>query len=73
MPNIKFRYLNEYAHEVIERPRPAKNFVPEWFKKMSPYDKGSKNPNGDKLIVENMFSNASAKKCMPMLLLNYLV
>jgi hypothetical protein len=67
MPKIKFRYLNEYAHEVCERPRPAKYFVPEWFKKMDPYDKGPKNPNGDKLIVENLFSNASAKKCMPML------
>ena len=67
MNKIKFRYLNEYAYDVCERPKPAKHFVADWFKQMDQYSRSPKNLDGKTLIVENMFSNASPKKCMPML------
>ena len=66
MPKITFKYIDEFSFNVHERPKPAKEFVPDWFKNLSPYFKTPENPQGE-LIVENFHSNASAKKCMPML------
>ena len=66
MPKITFKYIDEFSFNVHERPKPAKDFVPDWFKNLSPYFKTPENPQGE-LIVENFHSNASAKKCMPML------
>jgi hypothetical protein len=67
MKNIKFEYLDEYAWSVCEKPKPSKEFIPQWFKDMPPYMISKENPTGKKLIVENFLSNASAKKCIPML------
>lgn len=67
MPKIKFIYLDKYYHEVSERPAPSKEFTPEWFRKMDSYDRSADNPDGKKLLVRNRTSNASAKKCTPML------
>ena len=67
MPTIKFVYLDEYFYEVAERPRPASEFVPEWFRKMESYEISPENPDGKKLLVRRRESNATAKKCIPML------
>jgi hypothetical protein len=64
---IKFIFIGEYAKEVIEKPQPSQAYIPEWFKNMEPYQKSPQNPDGTKIIIENGFSNATAKKCMPML------
>jgi hypothetical protein len=48
-------------------PRPAKNFLPKWYKDMVPYEKSDINLTGREINVENKISNASAKKCTPML------
>lgn len=64
---IEFIYLNKFIWETAERPKPSKNFLPEWFKKMSPYDPSEESPEGKVLVVEALNSNATAKKCMPML------
>jgi hypothetical protein len=66
MKKIKFTYLDEYSYRVCEHPKPATQFIPQWFKDMAPYEKSLDNPEGNKIIVENMVSNASAKKCIPM-------
>jgi hypothetical protein len=64
---IKFEARDEYGWEVAERPYPASQAIPDWWRAMTPYDKTPDNPDGKKLIVENYVSNASPKKCNPML------
>jgi len=60
MPKIKFIYLDEYFYQVATRPEPSQNFIPEWFRKMESY-------HGGKIQVREKESNATAKKCIPML------
>lgn len=64
---IKFEARDEYAWKVAERPYPATQAVPDWWKAMTPYSKSDDNPDGNKLIVRNGTSNAGPKKCVPML------
>jgi hypothetical protein len=66
MQKIKFVYLDEYSFNVCERPVPAIEYLPEWFKEMRSYAPSEKDPNGKKIIIENYESNATAKKCVPM-------
>lgn len=49
------------------KPYPASQAVPDWWRNMTPYDVDASNPEGKKLIVRNRFSNATFKKCTPML------
>lgn len=67
MNKIKFIYHNDIAYEMNVHPEPAKKFLPQWYKSMSPYAKTIQNPNGREIIVEEQTSNATAKKCTPML------
>lgn len=69
---IEFRYHHNLPYEMSLRdqrtkPSPAKNFIPDWYKDMVPFDKSESNPNGRKIIIDNKISNATAKKCTPML------
>jgi hypothetical protein len=64
---LTFIAKDEYGWEVCPKPFPAKQAVPQWWKDMTPYDVSPENPNGSKLIVENHVSNATFKKCTPML------
>jgi hypothetical protein len=64
---INFIYHNQTAYEMGIHPQPAKRFLPEWFKKMAPYQKSDLNPTGREINIENKSSNATAKKCTPML------
>jgi hypothetical protein len=66
-PIIEFRAVDEYSWEVCERPFPAKQNVPDWWKKMTPYIKSQENPDGNKMLMRNRVSSAHAKKCVPML------
>jgi hypothetical protein len=64
---ITFTAKDEYGWEVQPKPIPASTLVPDWWKSMTPYDVTPDNPEGKSLIVENSESNASFKKCTPML------
>ena len=64
---IKFEARDEYGWEVAERPYPASQAIPDWWRAMTPYVKTPENPDGKKFIVENRAANTSAKKCVPML------
>jgi hypothetical protein len=64
---IEFIAINKYFYEVCPKPFPASQSLPKWWKDASPYMKSVDNPNGNKLIVKNRESNASFKKCTPML------
>lgn len=59
---IKFTFLSEYGWGIeAARPRPASSIIPKWFKEMGQYD----DPEGIRVIDRT--SNATAKKCTPML------
>jgi len=64
---IEFVALDKYAFEVCPKPFPASQALPQWWKDATPYIKSEKNPDGKKIIIENKYSNASFKKCTPML------
>jgi hypothetical protein len=57
---MKIIFTNIYKLEnILESPRPAKNFIPEWYKKMSAY------VTGEKVPFDSGQSNGTIKKCMP--------
>jgi hypothetical protein len=64
---IRFEALDEYGWDVAPRPYPATQAIPDWWKAMTPYTKEEDNPEGNKLIIRNLVSNAGPKKCVPML------
>jgi hypothetical protein len=64
---IQFIYHNQLAYEINVHPQPAKNFLPEWLKNMPPYYIDRENLSGRKILISNASSNATAKKCTPML------
>lgn len=67
MKKIKFTYLSEYSYNVHDRPKPSKSLIPDWFKKMPAYTPSIEDPEGKKIIIQDSQSNATAKKCTPML------
>jgi len=64
---IKFIAQDPHVWEAALKPIPASQTIPEWWKSMTPYDRTPYNPDGTKLYVENFESNATFKKCTPML------
>lgn len=64
---IKWIARDEYAWEVAERPFPISQSLPDWWKNMTPYHVEPKNPEGKKLFIRDLDSNATFKKCTPML------
>jgi hypothetical protein len=64
---IKFVALTRYDSEVCPKPTPAINHLPDWWRDSTPYIKSEKNPTGKKLMIKDYESNASFKKCTPML------
>ena len=69
---IDFVYVKDLPFKMIvsdikTKPSSAKNFLPKWYKDMDPYTKSDINPTGRKLLVFNQSTNATAKKCIPML------
>ena len=64
---IEFIALDKHAFEICPKPFPASQGLPTWWKDATPYIKGEDNPDGKKLIIKNAETNASFKKCTPML------
>jgi hypothetical protein len=60
MQNIVF---TDVFHEnnLIERPKPASDFLPDWYKEALPYINGKKFPYDEK----KMITNSGVKRCMP--------
>jgi len=61
--NIKFYPVSELSEEAIPYPEPASQFVPEWYRKTSPYiDK----TQGPKVISDGQIDgNVTIKRCVP--------
>lgn len=65
--NIEFVAMDKYGYEVCPKPYPATAAIPQWWKDQKPYWVSPDNPNGNKILLNNRESNASWKKCTPML------
>jgi hypothetical protein len=64
---IRFVYRGDYANQVHDRPQPSSKTLPKWFQDMPPYEVAENNPEGKIFMVTHGASNATAKKCTPML------
>jgi len=64
---IKFVAKDKYGWTVQPRPEPAATILPAWWTSMTPYVVEPKNPDGKKLFLKARMSNATYKKCTPML------
>jgi hypothetical protein len=60
---IKFKAIDKFGFETQPRPEPSSSFLPQWYRDMPPYG----DPVGETLMVRNGASNATFKKCTPML------
>jgi len=47
---------------VLAKPKPASNYIPEWYKKAKPYT----DPSGKKAPTLDGTPNATVKRCMPL-------
>lgn len=57
---IIFTNIYQLDKNVIDQPKPASAFIPEWYKKMSPWITGKKEP-----FPDDKSANQTVKKCMP--------
>ena len=64
---IQFKALNKFEHDVQLKPYPAAKNLPDWFRDELPYSVSPLNPTGKKMVVLHKVSNASFRKCTPML------
>lgn len=67
MNSITFKATSKTAFDTHLKPYPASQSIPEWWREMTPYHKGTDNPEGKKLFVNDGASNVTFKKCTPML------
>jgi hypothetical protein len=55
----KIIFINNSDYLEIETPKPASNFIPDWYKEMKSYSGDKKKPDG------NGVTTGTIKKCMP--------
>lgn len=60
MNNIEFYPTSKLAEQVIPAPKPAKLYIPDWYKEMKPI-------NGDPVFNNNAIVNKTVKSCVPFL------
>jgi len=66
--NINFKARSKTEFEIQLKPYPAVKQLPTWFTNMDPYEGADGFPNLNKTLrIINGNSNASFKKCVPML------
>jgi hypothetical protein len=64
---IKFKALDKYGFDTQLKPVPASSMIPGWFKDSTPYEIDIDNPKGTNFKIVGGSSNATFKKCTPML------
>jgi hypothetical protein len=57
---VKWIPQNEFASKFIDPPKPAKNYMPDWYKKLPPFSTGNRPRDFGKR------TNTTAKHCMPL-------
>jgi hypothetical protein len=65
--NIQFKARDKYGFDTQIKPVPSSSVIPEWWKDAPPYERDKDNPLGKKALIRGGYSNASFKKCRPML------
>jgi len=64
MKKINFKFRDKYYYKLNTRPKPAKNYLPEWWKNTWTYGIVEKDT---KLRMVNGSTNVTMKKCQPLL------
>jgi hypothetical protein len=64
---IEFVAINKFGYETQPKPYPASQNIPDWWRKEEPYSVDKNNPTGKKILINYGSSNATFKKCTPML------
>lgn len=59
---IKFLPQSKVTEEIVEPPKPAKNFIPSWYKKIPPFKLETMSLSSDGRV-----GNTNVKMCMPFL------
>ena len=59
--NVEWIPQSEYAYNHIPRPQPAKNFIPDWYKSIPPFETGH-SPK-----IHGTRANSTEKMCMPLM------
>jgi hypothetical protein len=63
-PKIKQKIIKMFtANEFIDLPKPAKSFIPDWYKKIPSFSNGDNSPK----ITSSNSTNVTVKGCMPFL------
>ena len=65
--NINFRARSKTEFDVHMKPYPAVKKLPQWFMEAPPYIDHDEGPHDGKLHVRRRASNATFKKCTPLL------
>ncbi len=65
--NINFRARSKTEFEVQLKPYPAVKQLPKWFTDAEPYEAKPSYPQDGKLHFRNRITNATFKKCVPLL------
>jgi hypothetical protein len=64
---IMFRAESKIDFEVCPRPVPTSQYLPEWWRKATPYEPSKNDPEGKKMKIRGRETTAMMKKCTPML------
>jgi hypothetical protein len=60
--------MDKYGFDTHLKPYPASQAIPQWWRNGTPYFPSPNNPDGKTLLIDkNGHSNATFKKCTPML------
>ena len=62
MANIYFEPFEEFAHHILESPKPAKEYVPKWYKDLDRNRTLNKHH-----MLPDLSSNLTVKACVPFL------
>lgn len=60
MKEIKFFPKSEEAEVLVEKPKPAQKYIPEWYKKMPAFE-----GNKPSINISDAQPNSTAKMCVP--------
>lgn len=67
METVVWRAKSKTESLIQDKPYPASQAIPDWWKSATPHDIAPDNPKGEKLLVRNRGANFTFKKCTPML------
>lgn len=64
---VEFKAVGKVMYDIAPKPEPASKYIPEWWRSANPYVLSKNNTDGKTLDIQDGNTNASFKKCRPML------